>query len=130
MRLAGDEERGAGDRAAISRDVRSSERHENGGRITITAPSIPETEAGREVSSRAAAASLHKRTANARAFGLYRAAGVLPPSPSLSLPPSLPSSRPHSLARSLFSFYPSPSDLHLALLSPPRVASSPLVDVR
>jgi len=34
-----------------------SERHENGGRITIAAPSIPETEAGREVSSRATAAS-------------------------------------------------------------------------
>ena len=44
------------DRAAISRAM-LSERYENGGRITIAAPSIPETEAGREVSSRATAAS-------------------------------------------------------------------------
>jgi len=48
-----------------------------GCRITIAAPSIPETEAGREVSSRAAAASRTSALRSERAFGLYRVAGVV-----------------------------------------------------
>ena len=58
----------------------------NGGRITIAAPSIPETEAGREVSSRAAAASCTSALRTA-AFTLYRSFRLSPSrNPGLFLP--------------------------------------------
>lgn len=102
------------DRVAISRVV-LSERHENGGRITIAAPSIPETEAGREISSRAAAAS---RTSALRELLVYiEPRGCSSPFYLFLFPT-------HRLSASLwFSLYPSFS-LFYEMMSPVLLVST------